>query len=370
MIITLLILLIHNLQYRSPEWKEYRNFNNSRTTVYDYNSLPNYWENLEFYEEIGIKNANEMHLLQSQNTTLISKIDNEMMEKIAQKSQEMKKENEKFYRVPISVLFKYITWMFNSSFVSILNIMLIMLIFGISISKNKYRYILQAIVAEITKAGMVCFLIYKGRYIERATYPINILELMILIAILYSYSNDVKNKNIAYLKKEKLMKATTYFVLSFFSILISLVFYRAELSENKALINSRFWEPTVTNYFENEPGSIYFFCVMGTGQLRSPVFGEESKASPNRCDMGGWRSKSPIEKMSLERNGIESCSESLLMNESVYWVQLSDYPFAWLEEVLKDETNHIKIILCDTIELDGKTEYNVYKIEKKESNKI
>jgi len=362
-ILVCVMLLVHNSAYSSVEWKTYIAFNTSRTQVFDYNTLPVYSENLDFYKEIGINNANEMHILQSGNTTLWSKIDNEMMEKIAVKSNELKKANEQFYNVPLDIASKYMDWIMSQGIISRAILGLLMVIFGISIATKKYRYAIKAIIIGIVKGGMICYLIYQGRYIERATYPINLFELLILFAIFYSYIEERGRENMQQSKKDNVLKIFSYCFLCGSIVLISLLFFRITLHENRMVKDSRNWEPTITQYFDSMPQNTYLMDIMGTGQLRSPVFGEESKSSLNRCDTGGWRSKSPIEKISFEHSGIESCKEALVSNKKIYWVQLASYPDSWLKDFLGDEKININIILCDTIKMAGKIEYNVYKIE-------
>ena len=78
-----LSLLIDALAYSGKDWKEFRNFFNARTQVYDYTWYPEYEEAQDFYRDLGVTPA-KVTLIDNYNFGLDESIDADMLWSIAE----------------------------------------------------------------------------------------------------------------------------------------------------------------------------------------------------------------------------------------------------------------------------------------------
>ena len=78
-----LSLLIDVLAYSGKDWKEFRDFFNARTQVYDYTWYPEYEEAKDFYRDLGVTPA-KVTLIDNYNFGLDESIDAEMLWSIAE----------------------------------------------------------------------------------------------------------------------------------------------------------------------------------------------------------------------------------------------------------------------------------------------
>ena len=64
MVIGLFVCQIaHRIAYSNPEWKEFNRFFDNRTELYDFQYIPDYAENKDFYDSIGLSESEQKLLL-------------------------------------------------------------------------------------------------------------------------------------------------------------------------------------------------------------------------------------------------------------------------------------------------------------------
>ena len=56
-------MVLHKIGYSSPEWKEFNNLFDARTELYDFQYIPDYAENKEFYDSIGLSEPEQQLLV-------------------------------------------------------------------------------------------------------------------------------------------------------------------------------------------------------------------------------------------------------------------------------------------------------------------
>lgn len=83
----LILYSIDSFAYRSTEWKSFRAFFDARTNLYDFYGIPDYDQNEEFYQSIGLSRESYT-LLQNYNFALDDSIDESLLERIAQYQRE------------------------------------------------------------------------------------------------------------------------------------------------------------------------------------------------------------------------------------------------------------------------------------------
>lgn len=74
--------LVEAIGYHSPEWKEFLQYNKARTEVVDYNHLPEYADNVDFYESLNITES-EYNALCAYDYLLVDDLDAKTLQTIA-----------------------------------------------------------------------------------------------------------------------------------------------------------------------------------------------------------------------------------------------------------------------------------------------
>ena len=84
--------------YSSEEWKAFKDFNRERTRVYDYALFPNYSEEKDFYDEIGVS-QDEYSALVEYDLALVENIDTGILKKMADRQNAILEEWKQYYNV-------------------------------------------------------------------------------------------------------------------------------------------------------------------------------------------------------------------------------------------------------------------------------
>ena len=74
--------MAHRIAYSDPQWKEFNRFFDNRTELYDFQYIPDYAENKDFYDSIGLSES-EQKLLINYNFELDDEINADTLKAIA-----------------------------------------------------------------------------------------------------------------------------------------------------------------------------------------------------------------------------------------------------------------------------------------------
>jgi len=372
---------IHSIAYDTKEWKEYKEFNVTRSNIYDYYSIPPYEEYIDFYEEIGIQKE-EIPIITSINLSLDDRINTEILKRILTKSVEIKKWNEQFYNVPRKTILTYINTLPSSSWY----VLFLYFLYGVTlaIAMIKKEHLLKYLLVGLFSLRSVLwiYLVYKGRIIERVTYPLILTEIAILIGCIY-WSIPIKEELKVNNKtaKDETAKSTTVksvwinttvrkgiktFLLIFLCGYLCFSSLKNSESVNDDILQSKSWAPTLFSYIEEHPGNYYLLETMSISMLKAPLFGEHTGLPKNAILIGGWLSKAPnADKTRLEKLG-DKIENALVLNENVLIVQNADFATDWIANYLnsKQENLNASDEVVGTIDYNGVSAYCIIHVVK------
>ena len=365
-----LCTIIHNAAYSSPEWKEFNRFFDNRTELYDFQYIPEYAENQEFYDSIGLSKS-EWQLLVNYNFGLSDNIDADMLGKIAEYAKSIKGEEAPFtsrlknaaalyfYRLhhltfPKSYEYPMTDFPWNLATAIMYPAILILAFVGDKKTDDhrKKKFVISCVLLVILfacRSSLWLYIIMRGRDPIRITHPLYMVELLILTGLML-YLGVAKASNIS---------TVTLVLLAVISAITLPVQIRVTSSEKALREEMLVRYRALDDYVRQNADSFYFYDVY-TGvsfasEMEGPVatyseklFERVDNSCYNRDLLGGWASKSPLTIKKLRNAGYDSAFEALL-DSNFYFVQNKSEDVSWLSDFYGDQGVHVDISQVDTV---------------------
>lgn len=320
-----LCLMINSLCYSSSEWKSYQAYNDSRTLLYDYTdflSTDAYGEN---YASYGMT-ADEYLILSSYNTMLDANIDEEKMQAVAEAVSNGMQQETGFAQKLKECILKYYTQIrysdapYNYFWVAAY----LLLAAGFVFSKKRRQLLLLGILGA-GRSGIWMYLIWRGRFPERVSLSLYIMELLFLLGMSIWLVRDIK------CSKELVKNICTVGIILF---LMGLCFYQWKDTTDKVQYQAtvqRQWN-MLKDYCEESPEKLYLVDVFSAVEYAGMQYEEDAE---NIMLMGGWMSASPLAEERFTKLGAEDAAEALVYQDNVSLIAEKDADMSWLEKYLQ-----------------------------------
>lgn len=316
------MLIIDLMAYGGEDWKEFRQFFDARTTLYDYTGVPLYEQNTEFYKKENISKQ-QYELLQNYNYGLEQQIDAEFMENVAEyakKQQPSLIDRLKMgiiryrYRITNMDGFPYCLWAVAGY---------ILLALAINCS-NKWRLLVLGGMMFGIRSVIWIYILMTNRIPDRITHPLYFAECLLLVGV---FLVEVVHKEVKQ-KQHRIIPAMTVLILVSVLNLVEGVGDTekqiAAIQENN-VANTYFRE-----YCESHPEDFFFLDVYSSIYFTEKIFVKQHTGK-NYELLGGWICNSPIYDKKLEAYDILSVEDALLNRDNVYLVQIEGKSLDWLE---------------------------------------
>lgn len=338
---------VDKLAYSSSNWSEFVDLFDARTELYDYQSIPSYEGNEDFYDSIGL-DASEVELFFNYNYGLDNEIDAEIMDKVAAYAKSIKEETPMLSRIR-QALYLYVYRLHHFGFQKEYqypmtdapwNLIILILYLGIAIEAfmallsarnkerenrdkiRKYGVGILAFLALlfIVRSLLWMYIIVGERDPIRITHGLMIMEISVLVGVLL---NRLKAQGTSKYKIVTIMLV----------VMTSLIYIPNTLSitwseaENRKVYNEKFNE--FYSYVKADTDSFYWIdlytSVSYTSQAYTSysysekMFEEVNNSLDNFDTLGGWTCKSPLQTRKMEKYGLTDIQSSLLQ-DNVYFV--------------------------------------------------
>lgn len=321
-----LSLLIDALAYSGKDWKEFRNFFNARTQVYDYTWYPEYEEAQDFYRDLGVTPA-KVTLIDNYNFGLDESIDADILWSIAEYADAIKVKEPLSVRIKDAIVdYKWRTFHEQDApynfFVLTAYAMVVALVF---VFKDKSAiWKLPALVLFRTVPWM--YVILAKRVPPRISHPLYYIELIILGAWMLSYCRknketvavDVDDKR--YKGRNRSLAIAMILLFVFSRIVFSGMIQKAdEEQERRQEVNTviRLFE----EYADTHPEDYFYMDVYSTVDFSEKMFSDVDNSQKNYDILGGWASGSPLQKDATIPYRDEAFSRAeLLLQDNFYYV--------------------------------------------------
>lgn len=330
--------------YSFGGWPEFRRLFDARTELYDYQTIPEYEGNEEFYDSIGLDEA-EVELLFNYNFGLDEEIDSRVMGEIAAYARSIKEETPMTQRIR-TALSKYIYRLHHLGFQegfeypqtdapwNFIILILYMIIIFAAVSKKKSGIItvLYLAVLFILRSLLWMYILVGERDPIRVTHGLMFAEIMLLLGIVVRTMS---------LEDRKLYTRGGLLLL----IVLTLVYIPNAVNVSKVEADQRnIVNPSyeaLYDYMDEHSQNFYWIDVYSSVSYSEKMFTYVDNGIDNYDILGGWACKSPLQEEKLDAFGYKDIQSSLLTDNS-YLVISSEYSTDWLVAYYNDKG--IKIV--------------------------
>ena len=327
------VIFIENEAYDSQEWRNYKEFNEARSVVYDYYGVPNYIENKEFYDSIGMKECDVINL-ERYNLYFVEEIENGKMVQVAQYAQKQWENSHTFLQRVKNGL-KLTLKGFLAEDNLLLNFLAKLLLFYniIKAWKKKQKEIFLSVSILVIEGILWLYLGYEGRLPDRVGAGLLLIELICSLAVWYQSSKETRNFKFSTNNKVFILCCVLMAGLS----VAKLASVRADgiqITES----NREFEE--MNSFFEQNQENIYFYPVNFTSGYTENLNISQNFEVSNGCSMGGWLTFSPLRKTGLNCFKINELDKALLERDNIYLIMTR--PSSRIEQYYQKEDIEIE----------------------------
>lgn len=367
----LLSQLCHNLAYGSREWKQFTEYFDNRTELYDFQVLPEYEPHQAFYESIGLTES-ERDLLDNYNFGLSEEIDEDIVGQVAAYAAENRSaEKPMWERLKTALGAYYRRTVYGPSHnesdhpwnrVIILSYLAV---FAVALADKEKKLPARAlqIVWKLAFLGAVrsvlwVWLISRDRVPARISNSMYLMEFCILMGMLLVQFGNLQKQNFL-----PLLAGALYAFLGVAILQTAVSRTDADVAL-KAENNLRYDKLYAYLSDEENRENFYFIDVYSSVAYTEKIYVNVDNSMDNYDIMGGWACKSPIWRKKLAAFGIENMEEALVTRQDVYYVQETGAETEWLVRYYADQGQTITLKPVE----EPLEEFEIYRLAEETAN--
>ena len=378
--VTAILFLINAAAYSKDGWKEFREFFNVRTNVYDYYDLLPYGEYPELYEPYGISEE-EFNMMRVYNYTVLGDLPKEFFPEYIEACKELEKEQGiDFVSKSIDAV-KIFVRDFKGNAYGVENTVVftaaaVLLVVCILLK----QYFLAAYLG--IQSAVICtvwlYFTYWGRAIERIQVTMSLIFLAVILHVLYeiSVTSGIRHKELCdvsevraemydsgiSMKKSKFCKTVAFTIAGVCITAIlcvcgmkNVTFYRHDN------IAKAYWYDDVRKikeYCANDPDRLYYMDIATMTELYGNCTLKNNEPEYiNYISLGDWTAYCPHYEEKLKNHGAEDVTATIT-DENTYVIMLHNYQLKCMKDYLGVEEEW-----TETIFGANDTAYAVYQFQ-------
>ncbi len=332
--VTLCLFAVNAFAYSKDGWKEFMEFFDVRTQVYDYYDLLSYEEYPQLYEPYGISEE-EYNMMRIYDYTVLDDLPKEFFPEYIKACKAMEKEQGITFvtrsadavKLFVSDVFTGAYGVGNTVLLVLAGVFLILLIW-------KKRYPLAIYLAVQCGAMSVLWLYftYWGRAIGRIQESMSLILLAVILHALYEMCEEP-------LFEERLGKKVQ--LAGIFGVIVLLLFggknFKTYRYDNIAKTNWYNDVQTIKEYCEKDPDRLYYMDIATMTELYGKFSIRNTEPEYiNYISLGDWTAYCPHYEEKLKNHGVTNVKESITA-EDTYVILLHNYQLKCMKEYLNME---------------------------------
>lgn len=344
--------------YSGDEWSSFVDLFDARTTLYDFNQIPEYAGNEEFYSSIDINEA-EQKLFENYNYAINDKVDANLIARVADYAEDIKHAeasgSSKLKEAAKTLMYEMshgrnsegsdYPWNLVVGFLYIFVIM--QLIFA-----HDIWGLWRPAILFLGRCSIWIYILMGGRSPERITNSLFYIEICLLIALatglVMRNSNKVQNERAGLKENEEddvenlsnrhknvqWVKVTATSVAAIAGIAFASIFLyekapKLAKSQSERADIVRQYDEMTKNLMKDSEG-YYLMDVYSVVSYLEPIFGEYSYKNKENGDLlGGWIALSPCTDEKLSNNKLTNIKDGMLQ-DNVYLIQRRGRDTDWI----------------------------------------
>ena len=358
--------------YGSAEWRDFQDYFDERTTVYDF--YPEVVTEDDFaadLDQIGVTDTQQV-LLRNYNFGLDDTIDTQMLASIADYATKTvgasrdwgailgEKSKLYLYRIfhagddPYNVI---VLWAYVAVLAAGLGAGFKHTATGEKKNEgrlHRFAFVWQTVLLVMTRTAIWMFVMLRGRDPERITHSLYLVEFTLLAAMLVRILRRCHRKN--YVMHGMAM----LFILIIAGNLMGSVQLVQRDQDQRVEVNQNWQE--IDAYCRSHEDNFYFEDVYSTVAFSQKMFANVNNTFANYDILGGWMCKSPLYQEKLKQYHIDSAADAFLYQDNVYLImsdtEAAGQGFDWLTDYYADRGITVSVQLSDRIN----NNYAVYKV--------
>lgn len=348
-IMCLAVLIIDTAAWSRPKYAEFKSFKEVRAEIYDYGSIPGYYENMPFYKENGISEVT-YRAISGRFLDVDETVNTKNLTVISSYMKQIRSVNKSFFKKASEAIKNGISnWYYSNDqtvkYSAIFVTVLFFVCVAMSLKKKRaeliYPFIAAGMILEIT------FLEFNGRIMAR------LIDLMLLtmavcgtlaVTELIDKRTATRADLVKYLKTEGkrsfwlcgLLCAAVLFVTA--GVLNMQTDLDSKALSLRQTTNSKL--EALMQYAEKYPDSFFFYdtndFISSTGYVFETY---EKNRVLNNESLGSWNSHSPLYYERNRKFGFETAIEGLTRTDIDVYVITTVSPKMGITKTLKDVYN-------------------------------
>ena len=353
--------VLHKIAYSSPDWKEFNALFDARTELYDFQYIPDYEENKDFYDEIALSQP-EQELLINYNYGIDDEIGTDILNAVAHHAAKLRTDEVPFvtrlfkslplylYRLRHIAYQKSYEYPMTDAPLNLITAVLylgtLVIYFASGDRKKRISSVLLLILLFACRSTLWLYIIVRGRDPIRITHPLYIMEIAVLAGMII-----MEGRNKKWLCTATMLAAAIASAAFIPNQAGTITDEMAERAKMRAHYDALY------EYFDEHADSFYFVDVYTSV---SAMDGEEKTFSEkmfegvdnsfaNHDIMGGWACKSPLYYKKLKAAGFTSMQDAIVSDDNVYVVSKTVNDIGWLKDYYKDKGIDVDITQVDLV---------------------
>lgn len=350
-------LAADKLAYSSPKWKEFFDYNGSRTDIYDYYQVASYDEHSDVYERMGI-HKEDMYPLAEYDLELFDGAMHSQIDELSALSKTSWESQRRGIWVAKSVcreLYEYAIGRRGPILGAVLSVMFVALfVWGGQNRSKKLSLLVFALFAYQEAVG--AYFLYRQRFPDRVSHCLFLCVFLCMAGCVLS--KDVWDK----IEAKKTFAGGLVACLCLFLTVASFMSVRDALARYKeAELKCEEWE-TLNAYISSDSEAIYLLKTNSFSAYGERMFTVNTLEGNNSLRLGTWICGSPLYDERLKSFDTDSVAELISSGREIYWVQDSDVPVLPMEEFFKERYNGAALIYNDTVKMSDNKSASIYRI--------
>lgn len=344
--------------YSVDGWKEYTQYNKSRTMLYDFYFEDimidgKYEENRDFFEKNGI-NEQQWKIIQSYDLYLCNDELYQKMSGIVDSYKDTKSIGNKVKTTGTIVMKE---GLLKSKFMTLISFFAWMLVVcGMLIKKEKKMNVV-IIGFMCVHVILWCYLGYKGRILPRVSH--SMLLMQIVTPMISLYLLDVRKIFTDKLKNKQLLLRigciAGVIVLGGLSLKISM-----KTNNNMRKESTYLDQYIIEEYCAKHPDQFFFLDVFSVVECKYFFDFHNANAYENFISFGDWYGNSPLSREKLADRNMSDVNYNVKNNDSVRIIGKTERDITYITDILGEGYKLVEEETLDAVQHD----YFVYRVEK------
>lgn len=311
---------IDNQAYSSKEWQDYKEYNKYRSGVCDFYEFPDYGENQDFYNSLGI--TYESYELMINYCLIVDEAtDQKAMKSIYEKAKQLNEVEKSTANRIKDVARDFYKKVFDTYYLPV-SLLVVFLFLGLIVAflkRKDYRNVSLVLGFILVKLLLWSYLIFAGRTVERVGISLYIIDLIVLAAMFFENRDEIFNQKISLKIKENIFVKILFITLFLFVLLTSMYKgYSTTKAISLDLKEKAIAREELDEYMLSHPNNVYFFDINVISKYTWKINSTSTGKYINAICLGGWTAFSPQEEKKIADSGINNIQQSLLEKDNTF----------------------------------------------------